>query len=97
MMFMLLSVFFVAIVVLSCDGEVHEHQNREDKRLNEPDEDFQEHEWNRQEIGENGAHGHEKHFTREDVAEQPERERRDFCKLSYKLKNADKERYGGYN
>ncbi len=61
--------------------EKNRYEHREYRRLDESDEDFEEEERKRDEIGHQMQHDRQENFPREDIAEQSERERKDLVEL----------------
>lgn len=69
----------------------HDGEHREDEGLNRADEDFEKHEWERDDVWHEKRHDGEEHFAREYVPEKTERQRDYLSKFRDEFKYADEE------
>ncbi len=65
-----------------------EGEHREHRRLDESDEDLEEEEWEWNEVRYEVEHHGEEYFSRENIPEEPEREREEFRHLTHHLQES---------
>src|SRR3990167_4720833 len=83
----------MSFLAVACgrDGDENDGEHGEDQRLHETDEDLQEQEGQRHDVGDQECHDGQKHFAREDVPEETEGEGDHFGDLRHYLDEADEE------